>query len=623
MRALPRGWTEAPLEALVDILDSARIPLNSAEREARITEKPLNKRYPYYGATGQVGEIDDFLFDEPLILLGEDGVPFLERARHKAYLVQGKCWVNNHAHVLRSIDAAVDRRYLASFLNVFDYTGFVTGTTRLKLTQSAMRLIPVPIAPRAEQNRIADKLDALLARVDACRERLDRVPAILKRFRQSVLAAAISGELTREWREEHGTFDEWKDVLLGSVLTDVRYGTAKKCSYEPRKTPVLRIPNISEGKINHDDIKYAEFDESERTKLALAPGDLLMIRSNGSVGLVGRMALVSERETGFLYAGYLIRLRADVTQARPAYLSLFLASPPSRIRIELTCRSTTGVNNINAEEIREFPILLPTLDEQDEIVRRVDDLFALADRLQQRVSAAQSLADRATPSILDKAFRGELVPQDPNDEPASVLLDRIRAERATGSQPPTRRPRATPPDDAPPPPAVAHRQKPKRPPQAAAADPDRRPLEDYTTDEMMSHFRAASRAGGDMTEDGLLHLVLARLGMQRLNTKATAILKGHLKAAVGRGIIEREGFFLRCKTPTILHYERPDLIDALTSVMRKNQPYEREDVIQALAVHLGYSTVTDAMHDTMKSVFNSAIRQGVLHRSGSTIIRGG
>jgi type I restriction enzyme S subunit len=214
---LPPGWTETPLEALVEILDSARVPLNATERERRIKGKPEHDLFPYYGATGQVGQIDDFLFDEPLILLGEDGVPFLDRLRHKAYLVHGKCWVNNHAHVLRAIDAVADRRYLAGYLNIFDYNGFVTGSTRLKLTQAAMRSLPVSLAPRPEQKRIADKLDALLSRVDACRTRLDRVPAILKRFRQSVLAASTSGELTREWRAERG-IGEPIQTTLGDVL---------------------------------------------------------------------------------------------------------------------------------------------------------------------------------------------------------------------------------------------------------------------------------------------------------------------------------------------------------------------------------------------------------------------
>jgi len=416
---------------LVEVLDSARVPLNATERMQRIGCKPIDALFPYYGATGRVGEIDDFLFDEPLLLLGEDGVPFFDRLRHKAYLVQGKCWINNHAHVLRAMSAAVDRRYLAGYLNVFDYNGFVTGSTRLKLTQAAMRAIPVMVPPLSEQKRIADKLDAVLAREDACREHLDRVPEILKRFRQSVLAAATSGELTREWREERGLDGDWATRSLGSLLTDVRYGTSKKCSYQPRTTPVLRIPNVVNGTITHDDMKYAEFDEDERAKLALVVGDLLVIRSNGSVGILGRTALVSEREAGFLYAGYLIRLRPDTRKALPKYLSLVLSSPASRERIELNARSTTGVNNINADEIRSFRVPLPNLGEQREIVRRVSHLFAHADRLEACLAAARGLVEPTTPSLLAKAFRGELVRQDPNDEPACELLARLKARGAS------------------------------------------------------------------------------------------------------------------------------------------------------------------------------------------------
>ncbi len=301
-----------------------------------------------------------------------------------------------------------------------------TGTTIKHLTRESLARFKVPVPPLPEQKRIADKLDALLARVDACRERLDRVPTILKRFRQSVLAAATSGELTREWREARGLDAEWRHTSLGTVLVDVRYGTAKKCAYEPNKTPVLRIPNVVGGAISHDNLKYADFDETEHMKLALAAGDLLMIRSNGSIGLVGTTALVSERESGFLYAGYLIRLRADLAQTRPAYLSLYLASPTSRSRIELTARSTTGVNNINTEEIRAFPVAIPPLDEQDEVVRRVGELFELVAGLERRLDLARTRVARTTPSALAKAFRGELVPQDPDDEPAADLLARVR-----------------------------------------------------------------------------------------------------------------------------------------------------------------------------------------------------
>src|SRR6266487_3271443 len=145
----------------------------------------------------------------------------------------------------------------------------------------------------------------------------------------------------------------------------------------------------------------------------------------------------------FLYAGYLIRLRVNQAFARPAYVSIFLTSPGSRSAIESVARSTSGVNNINTEEIKALVISLPGVEEQDEIVRRVEALFAYADRLEARYTATRAQVERLTPALLAKAFRGELVPQDPNDEPASVLLERIRTSRAVKSKPTARRRRVT------------------------------------------------------------------------------------------------------------------------------------------------------------------------------------
>lgn len=338
---------------------------------------------------------------------------------------------------------AIDGGYLFYWLKHPAFLEYVTsvshGLNMPRLGTEAGKEAPFVLAPLNEQKRIADKLDAVLARVDTCRGRLDRVPAILKRFRQAVLAAATSGKLTEEWREETRSSMEWRHITVGSLLTDIRYGTAKKCLYEPKKTPVLRIPNILDGRVNHDDMKYAEFENGEARKLALAAGDILMIRSNGSLGLVGRTALVTEREEGFLYAGYLIRLRVNQALARPAYVSISLTSPGSRNAIELVARSTSGVNNINTEEIKALAISVPGVEEQDEIIRRVEALFAYADRLEARYTTSRAQVERLTPVLLAKAFRGGLVPPDPNDEPASVLLERIRASRAAAGEKPPRK----------------------------------------------------------------------------------------------------------------------------------------------------------------------------------------
>lgn len=332
--------------------------------------------------------------------------------------------------------SAVVPRYLAAYLNSDAYWKGIgaasVGIALANVNAKSLAALPVPLAPLAEQKRIADKLDTVLTRVDAVNTRLARVAPLLKRFRQSVLAAATSGRLTEDWRQSQPTVDQWHATTFGAIAIDLRYGTSKKCEAEGKGVAVLRIPNIGDdGQPDLHDLKFADFDDTERKKLSLQKGDLLVIRSNGSVDLVGKACVVDDRAEGLVFAGYLIRLRFDKTTVVPRFAFFALTAPEQRQRIEITAKSTSGVNNINSDELRSLPVNLPSIEEQTEIVRRVETLFAFADRLEARLAQAQTAATRLTPALLAKAFRGELVPQDPNDEPAAELLRRLQAERAT------------------------------------------------------------------------------------------------------------------------------------------------------------------------------------------------
>ncbi len=162
-KEIPEGWIITYLDDVCQIFDNIRKPINSEERLARITGKNQNELYPYYGATGLIGYIDDFLIDGEFILLGEDAAPFLDYTKNVAYLIKGKAWVNNHAHILV---ASFNNKYLLHFLNHFNYKDFVSGTTRLKLTQASMRKIPVKLPPLPEQHRIVAKIEELFSSLD-------------------------------------------------------------------------------------------------------------------------------------------------------------------------------------------------------------------------------------------------------------------------------------------------------------------------------------------------------------------------------------------------------------------------------------------------------------------------
>jgi hypothetical protein len=184
---IPTGWQTASLDVLVDVLDSKRIPLSAAERKHR--EGPV----PYYGATGKVGTIDTALFDEPLILLGEDGVQFFDSYKNKAYKISGPSWVNNHAHVLRPKREVIEFDYLLHYLNTFDYQGYANGTTRLKLTQGAMNSIPVHFPPLDDQNRIVKALNEHLSRLEIALAKIEDGRANLSLLERAILHEAFSG----------------------------------------------------------------------------------------------------------------------------------------------------------------------------------------------------------------------------------------------------------------------------------------------------------------------------------------------------------------------------------------------------------------------------------------------
>ena len=446
---LPEGWAISYLENCAVILDSYRKPVSFEERCKRIEGKSMEALFPYYGATGKIGLIDDYLLDGRFVLIGEDGAPFFDFRNRVAYIVNGKIWVNNHAHVLLS---NTDNDFLCYFLNQFDFTGYVTGTTRLKLTQGKLRKIPVKLPPLNEQKRIVAKLDAIMPRIEAVKERLEKIPSILKRFRQSVLTAAVTGKLTEKWREEHpevesadGLLNEkmrmdkqhyasyWNDFdipqkwicALLKNIADLRLGKMLDSS-KNKGVSMLYLRNINVRWFGFDleSLKEIRITQAEKEALSIQPGDVFVCEG----GEPGRSAVWKASESNITFQKALHRVRMKIAFL-PDLLVYNLKVDADKQKLDELFTGST-IKHFTGRSLAAYPVAIPPLDEQKEIVRQVDKLFTLADKVEEHYQKARARVDALAQSVLAKAFRGELVPQNPDDEPAEILLQRIQEEKA-------------------------------------------------------------------------------------------------------------------------------------------------------------------------------------------------
>ncbi|UXA63509.1 restriction endonuclease subunit S [Xanthomonas prunicola] len=348
--------------------------------------------------------------------------------------------------LLKCNRSAINPYFLKHWLNSPDtlrmFTGKMTGTAIKRVVLKQIREAEIYLPPLAEQKRIAQKLDALLAQVDTLKARIDAIPALLKRFRSSIVESATRGSLTSDWRTLNST-TEWVKTVIGELIKEKpRNGYSPKPVDYETKTRSLSLSATTSGKFRPEFSKFIAETIPSGSHLWLEPGDILIQRAN-TLEYVGVSALFDGQTGNFIYPDLMMKCRAKPSVA-PAFLQLVLNSKSVRKYFRDNATGTAGnMPKINQQTVVSAPVVLPMIEEQTEIVRRVEQLFAYAEQLEAKVATAQQRINALTQSLLAKAFRGELVPQDPSDEPASVLLQRIRAQRAAAPKPKRGRKAAT------------------------------------------------------------------------------------------------------------------------------------------------------------------------------------
>jgi type I restriction enzyme, S subunit len=429
---LPTGWCNAPL------FDVCR----PKQWKTVSTKDLVNDGYPVYGANGRIGFYHSFNHEDPTILVTCRGATC-----GVLNLTEGRVWVNGNAMALDDLDEdVVSLKYAYHALRSRGFADVVTGSAQPQITRESLRVVEFPLAPLIEQQRIVAKLERLFSRVDVCQQRLAKIPALLKRFRQSVLAAACSGRLTADWREENpnievaeraadgeqpSDFDlpsTWDWLLSSRAFGFVTSGSRGWARYYSDNGPLfLRVGNLNHDAISLDlgsiqRVSPPSSAEGRRTKVV--EGDIL-ISITADVGMI---ALV-EADLEEAYINQHVALARPVGNMDRRYLAYFLAAKNGGQEQFLNLQRGATKVGLGLDDIRSIWIARPPLPEQQEIVRRVESLFALTDQLEGRYAKAKAHVEKLTQSILAKAFSGELVPQDPNDEPASVLLERIKSQR--------------------------------------------------------------------------------------------------------------------------------------------------------------------------------------------------
>lgn len=475
-KIMPSGWSESLLENIASDVSYGYTASSSNERIGphllRITDIQDNKvdwnSVPYC----QIDKVklpqykvkkNDLLFARTGATVGKsylvkENVP---NSVYASYLIRVRC-----------LDGA-DIKYMAHFFNSPNYwnqiTEFSSGIGQPNVNGTKLKALSIPLAPLPEQKRIVEKLDSLLAQVDTIQQRLNHLPDIINRFRQSVLAAAVSGKLTEQWRGENydrllsladyekitldffqskkkaeqsriekikakewfysskGFIpDGWVDSHLIDITSVITCGVAKKPNYIDEGVKFLSAQNAKPFAPNLNKIKYISQDDFSTFTVGAKPekNDILYSRVGANFG----EACVIPWDFDFAIYVSLTLIKPNRNLVDEQYLTMFLNSKDGVLQSRGGIMGS-GIQNLNVENVRKYKIPLPSLKEQTEIVRLVEQYFALADTLEKHLDNAKQRVDNLTQSILAKAFKGELVQQDPSDEPADKLLERIKVAR--------------------------------------------------------------------------------------------------------------------------------------------------------------------------------------------------
>lgn len=370
--AIPKEWKVMPLKYITKCKDSQRIPIDVAKRE--------HGRFPYWGAGGITDYVNSYIFDEELILLGEDAAPFIDKKRDVAFLVNDKVWVNNHIHVLKA-NKDSNASYIRHCLNITQYNEFIMGSVIPKLTQTDMKKIPIICPPLPEQQRIADFLDTKCGILDRTIDAVSRQIEDLEKYKKALITKTVTKGICKKGEPERAMKDsgvewigevpeEWSVKRLKYVLDSIRNGApAAAVEYSPELPRYVRITDINDnGRLKETGKQSLPEDIAKRYML---DKEAVLIASVGSLGKTMLFNPDTEKEK-CAFAGYLIEAVTNPEAMNSKFLFYFIKSNAYMDWANRNFVQTT-IQNLSAGRHKNLPVTVPPLAEQQQIADYLDE----------------------------------------------------------------------------------------------------------------------------------------------------------------------------------------------------------------------------------------------------------
>lgn len=415
---LPKGWMETTLEEVANLIYGKGLSTSDL--------KPSG--FPVYGANGVIGFFDKYLYQEPKLIISCRGA-----ASGVTHITQPNSFVTSNSIVLDVPNDLLKISFLDYFLTLSNKQDIITGTAQPQITINNLKDFRIKLAPLAEQKRIVAEIETVLTWVSEAQEELDKIPAFLRAFRQKVLAMAVSGELTKDFRENtEGGATGWKNCFLeygfekGNIFDGPFGSNLKTADYVESGVQVIRLENIGFMTFNEDKKTYVSEKKYESLKRhEVFEGDIIF---SSFITENTRTTILPRLEGKAIAKSDCFTLRPNPTIINPNFLIILLSSQQSLEKLTRNIHGSTRPR-INTTQLKKLQIDLPSIAEQTEIVKLVEALFDWLDNVETAYTEGVSQLKVLPQSLLHKAFSGQLVSQDPIDEPASVLLERIKLAR--------------------------------------------------------------------------------------------------------------------------------------------------------------------------------------------------